>query len=128
MTHILTQQTDNFEFPKLGAVRTRRGYVDEMITLTSAPVDSRLGDDIRPLQVSMTRTADDDPMFEVPLLDHTIAVLIGEETDHGYSEVVQFDLEQAERFAKLLTAAVESGKADLVANADFLGAAEAVAS
>ncbi len=119
MTHILTQQTDTFEFPPLGAVRARRGHVDEMVTLTSSPIDSRHEGDTRPVQVSVTRTADSDPMFEVPLLEHTITLLIGAETTLGYDDVIQFDLEQAERFVGLLAAAVERSKADLVNNADF---------
>ncbi|QIK49638.1 hypothetical protein P9A14_02580 [Gordonia hongkongensis] len=58
-------------------------------------------------------------MFEVPLLEHTITLLIGAETTLGYDDVIQFDLEQAERFVGLLAAAVERSKADLVNNADF---------
>jgi len=127
MTHILTHRGDTFEFPALGAVRTKRGHVNEMITLMSNPVDSQFDDDVRPLQVSTTRTADNDPSYADALLDHRVEILIGEETDHGYTEVVTFNLEQAERFAHLLNTAIASAKADLAANAEFVNGTEAVA-
>lgn len=122
MTHILTQQTDTFEFPPLGAVKAKRGYVDEMVTLVSTAVDSQHEDDTRPVQVSITRAADNAPLFDVPLLDYRIDITIGEETTRGFDDVIALDLEQAERFVSLLAAAVERGKADLVNNADFFGA------
>lgn len=123
MTHMVTHQTDKFEFPPIdaGGHSAQRGFVDEALTLESGPLDTLDDEDIRPVRVSVTRSADNDPKYGEAELRYEYSLLIGEPTEWGYPAVVGFDHDQAERFAELFATAVRMGAADRAAHATFLG-------
>ncbi|WAC54275.1 hypothetical protein [Gordonia sp. SL306] len=119
MTNILTHPAENFDFPPIGTT-ARGGFIDEEIAREAAPVESNELDDMQLVSVALIRTADNSPMFVEPILDYRIAVNVGERDE----DISFYDLDNAERFALQILAAVAAAKADHTANAGFL--AEAV--
>ncbi|MFW0796553.1 hypothetical protein AAFP30_22305 [Gordonia sp. CPCC 205515] len=129
MTTTVAHKTTNFDLPTIDAASNStllHGHVDELLTLTGPRVssDNAGADDVRPVQVSLTRAADNDPEYGESQLLYTINVLIGEGGDHGYDEVISFyDIDRAEAFVSQLSAAVQAARRDREANAAFIGSA-----
>lgn len=128
-TTITIDHDDKFTFPAIGAHSTG-AFVDETVTVQFAPISE--GDsngDPRGIRVGVNRAADNDPTFDVGLLEYRLHLLVGEETSQGWSDVIAFDdLDQAEEFARLITTAVAAARADFEAQApEFItGTAEVV--
>lgn len=122
MTNYATVVIDHdaeFTFPALGAHSTG-AHVDEAVTVQFAPLEEG-GDDQTPraIRIGVNRAADNDPTFDVGLLEYRLHLLVGEETSQGWSDVIAFDdLDQAEEFARLITTAVAATRADMQAHGD----------
>lgn len=128
-TTIITIDHDaEFTLPAIGAHSTG-AHVDEDVSVRYAPIAEGVdGEVLRNVRIDLARFADNDPQFDVGLLDYRLRLLCGEETERGWGDVISFDLDQAERFARMITTAVAAARADFDAHSyEFVTGAATVA-
>lgn len=120
MTNYATVVVDHdaeFTFPALGAHSTG-AHVDEAVTVQFAPLEEGGVDQApRAIRIGIDRAADNDPTFDVGLLEYRLRLMLGEGTAQGWPDAIAFDdLDQAEEFARLITTAVAAARADFEAH------------
>ena len=115
---IIVGHDDEFSFPALGAHSTG-AHVDEAVTVQFAPLEEGGVDQTpRAIRVGIDRAADNNPTFDVGLLEYRLRLMLGEETAQGWPDAITFeDLDQAEHFARMITTAVAAARADFEAHA-----------